>query len=210
MTSGPAGAWSAWVMTGPGAPLGFPDLELSDDSFPDTRDLPRHPFRKDLARFAGQFLEKRCGIRRREIERFVSSFFLPVLNWPALRGRPGHALFQPKAHQPRVAVVIVAALGHRQLLLILRRPAHLRLRPRQFLGRVVSGHHRAAQVPAALYIQAHLQAQAFGFPQSVPVKRAPFRRHECRPVRHLLVPVLLRAPGIADQRAAEAFQLHLL
>ena len=71
----------------------------------------------------------------------------------------------------------------------------MRLGPDQLLGGVLGRDHRAAEIPAALDVQAHLQSQPVGLAQGVLVKLAPLGREESRAVRHAVVAVLLAPPA---------------
>ena len=116
----------------------------------------------------------------------------------------------PIRHHGDVTVEPVAGLGHRQAPDRTSPGPGQCFRPGQLLGRVLGLDHRPAEVPAALDIQAHLQPQAIGLAQGVLVELAPFGREESGAVRHAVVAILLRPAGIADQRPAKAFGLHLL
>src|SRR5581483_1648210 len=92
----------------------------------------------------------------------------------------------------------------RQLTFEHRRTFHLGFGPHQLLGRIFGFDHGSAKIPTALDVQAHLQSQAVGFAQSVFIKLPPLRTEKRRTMWDGRVSVLLRAAGIANQRAAES------
>jgi len=171
-----------------------------------------------LARHVFFLREQRRRIRRGKMQRTVQRLLLPVLKRAAggRAGRPlplaGRPVLRRKAvgHHGNVPVEMVPRFRGRQGLGVLGRPREPGFAPGQLLGGVFRPDHWPAQIPAALDIQAHLQPQPVGFPQRMLVKLAPRGRKERGTVRHGIIAVLLRAAGIANQRAAETLGLHFL
>ncbi len=174
--------------------------------------------RVHLARHGLHLREQRRRVRRGKVQRPVQCLLLPVLERPARFGVAHSsrcsvrrvAFWQDAiSHHGDVPVETVPRLWDWQSLLILRRSRDPCLTPGQLLGGVFGLDHWSAQIPAALDVQAHLQPEPVRFAQRVLVEFAPFGRKKSRTMRHRIVAVLLRAAGVANQSATEAFGFHL-
>ena len=156
-----------------------------------------------LARLRGNIGEQRRCVGRGKMERLVHRLLRPMLDGTRLRG------LRPPRHDEKIAVVFVLVRRHRKRLREFLRPLRARLGPDQLFRRVLGLHHRAAEIPSALDVEAHLQPEPRRLAQRVLVKLAPGRREKSRAVRHLVVSILLRATRVAEERAAETLRLHL-
>ena len=127
-----------------------------------------------LAGGGGKFLEQRRGNRRRErFKRTQQGFLRKILNRLAIGWQ---ICFDATGHYEKIAVKIVARCGLHKLDNEIGSAGHAKFCPRQFFRSVVGSDHRAAEIPAALDVEAHFQTEPAGFVKRVLEQRPPFRR----------------------------------
>ena len=122
-----------------------------------------------LAGRGGNFLEQRLGRRRgKRFERLLQGFLFPILQ-RRMRG----GVFDAIGDHGGVAVKIFARVRFRQSDFNVRAAGDFQFRPDIFFRGVLLRHARAAEIPAALDVQTHFEAEAIGFAQRVFIKFTP-------------------------------------
>ena len=108
-----------------------------------------------------------------------------------------------------VPVKMFTAFGFRQFQVNRAAAAHTGFGPDIFLGGILGGNHRPAEIPATLDVQTDFQAQPVGFAQGMLVQLAPFGGKKRGTMRHRFVPLLRRTVGVKNDGTGKSFGLHL-